>query len=92
MKYGSEDTSACLPKNRKNHVSKPEIGVRSDGLQVLKISQKSRIFGKTLVSNGQRRATADFQRDAFLFCFLLGTQSSSRGMSIGMIEIFPCSK
>ena len=49
MKYRSEDTSACLPKNRKNHVAKPEIGVRSDGLQVLKISQKARFFGKILV-------------------------------------------
>ena len=35
MKYRSEDTSACLPQNRKNHVAKPEIGVRSEGLQVL---------------------------------------------------------
>ena len=35
MKYRSEDTSACVPEKRKNHVAKPEIGVRSEGLQVL---------------------------------------------------------
>ena len=69
MKYRSEDTSACLPQKRKNHVAKPEFGVRSDGLQVLKISEKARVFGKTLVSNGQRRATADFEIDTFLLFF-----------------------
>ena len=38
------------------------------------------------------QATLDFQRDACLVFFLLGMQSSSRGMSIGMIEIFPGAK